>query len=195
MLKKLLLIVWVSVVGLSISCKGPEGAVGPQGEKGETGATGATGPAGADTGGGSALILSSGADTTEADGSFIRGIPELSAEDEEFLGSSVVLVYIKAQGVYWPLPGVVSFAAGQQSNFTFYHGIEQKTFFVEIFQTDWSGTATAAPVRIVQDVRVVILPATTLRLNAAVNYNNYEETIASLGLTENNVRKIKKVTR
>ena len=193
MFKKLLVIAWVSLIVLTIGCKGPEGAVGPAGEKGETGATGPAGPAG-EGGGASALILSSGADTTEADGSFIRGISELTADDQEFLESSVVLVYIKAQGVYWPLPGVVSFAAGQQSNFTFYHGIDQKTFFVEIFQTDWSGTATAAPVRIVQDVRVVILPATTLRLNAEVNFNNYEETIASLGLTEANVRKIRKVT-
>jgi len=33
MFKKLLIIAWVGLVGLTAACKGPQGDVGPQGEK------------------------------------------------------------------------------------------------------------------------------------------------------------------
>ncbi|WP_221394333.1 collagen-like protein [Dyadobacter sp. NIV53] len=48
MLKKYLILVFVSLAIFSIGCDGPKGDVGPVGPKGDTGETGATGPAGAD---------------------------------------------------------------------------------------------------------------------------------------------------
>jgi hypothetical protein len=198
MFKRLLLVAWVGLMVFMVSCKGPQGEVGPQGEKGETGAAGPAGPAGEDgISGGGAIIISSGEDATDSTGNYITGISDLTPADDSLLQSSAVLVYIKAQGAYWPLPGVVSFGDNTLSNFTFIHGIENSTFFVQIFQTDWSeADLQDAPERDFEDVRIVIIPGTVLegRLNGQVNFKSYEETIAALGLTEKDVkigRKIK----
>ena len=197
MFKKLLIGAWFCGAVFLVSCKGDDGAVGPAGPAGPagptgaTGATGATGPAGANgIGGGGAFILSTGADTTDADGGFINGLTGLNAAGLATLDSSAILVYLKTGGVYWALPGLVSFGTTGQavSQFTFVHGINGTTFFVEVLQTDWSEASTTPPVRIVQDFRIVIIPGTELRLNANVNLKNYEETIAALGLTESDVK-------
>ncbi|REA61230.1 hypothetical protein DSL64_12290 [Dyadobacter luteus] len=198
MFKKLLMIAWVGLVGLTVSCKGPQGDVGPQGEQGATGATGPQGPAGQDGEGiGSVpLIYSFGADTTDADGYFpTLTVSDLSAEEEEAWDSAVIMVYLKSGGVYWPLPGIVDFQAGS-SQFSFYHGIEQKTFFVDVFQLDWSGRASASekpPVRIVQDFRLIVIPGSKQgKLNGQVKWKTYEEAVSALGLTEANVKIVNK---
>ena len=201
MFKKLLIIAWVGLVGLTAACKGPQGDVGPQGEKGDTGATGATGPAGAagGGGGGGALIFGLGADTTDADGYFSLGIPNLTAEEEEAWDSAVIMVYLKSGGAYWPLPGIVSFGnTAGSSEFTFYHGIENKTFFLDVFQINWSGRASAAdkpPVRIVQDFRFIVIPGSKQSRMSNVNLKNYEETIAALGLTDQDVKNVQTIRR
>jgi len=193
MFKKLLILAWVTVVGLSISCKGPEGDVGPQGEKGETGATGATGPAGAD-GGSGAFVFTNGADTTDAGGSFYSGFSGLTAADAEVLKNAAVLVYIKAQDVYWPIPGLVGFPNSRFSNFTFVHYIDGTNFFIDILSTDWSENQETPPVRIAQDIKVIVIPAEFLgRKNAEINYKSYDETMASLGLTDKDVKQYKNI--
>ncbi len=206
MLKKLLAIAWVLVIGFSISCKGPEGPAGQKGDTGAagptgaTGATGATGPKGADgtSGGGGALIFASGADTTDSDGYFSRSISNLSAEEIEAWDSAVILVYLKSSGVYWPLPGLVAFGTSSQSEFTFVHGIDGTTFFTDIFQINWTGRgatpAVPVPVRIVQDLRLIVIPGEKVsRLDASVNWKSYEETVKALGLTETDVKTFKNV--
>jgi hypothetical protein len=194
MLKKLLIIAWVGFIGLTVSCKGPEGDVGPQGEKGDTGAQGPPGPAGQNgTGGGStAFVFTSGADTTDADGYFSRGLTMSSAaEAAAFLQESAILVYVKAQGAYWALPGLVNFGTGKQSQYTFVHLVEGSTLWIDIVPLDWSENQNTAPVRIAQDIKVIIIPASSgMRKNSAINWNNYEEAIAALGLTDKDAKKI-----
>jgi len=195
MFKKLLIIAWVGLVGLTAACKGPQGDVGPQGEKGDTGATGATGatgPAGASGGGGvSAQTYSSGADTTDTEGGFIAGFTASSAADALELENSAVLVYIKSNGAYWSLPGIVGFGTDKYSQFTSVHYATGTNFIVEVFQTDWSENQNTPPARIVEDVKIVIIPSALVgRMNAEVNLKNYEETVAALGLTEANNLKV-----
>ena len=195
MFKKLFVIAWVAVIGLTIGCKGPEGPVGPAGEKGETGATGATGPAGT-SGGSGAFVLTNGADTTDANGYFYSGFSGLTAADAEVLKNAAVLVYIKAQNVYWPIPGIVIFPSNKATNFTFVHYIDGTNFLVDILGTDWSETQDTPPVRIAQDIKVIVIPAELLgRRNADINYKSYEETMAALGLTENDVKQYKSIAR
>lgn len=191
MFKKLLMIAWVGLVGLTVSCKGPQGDVGPQGEQGATGATGATGPAGQDgEGSGSgAFVFTNGADTTDANGSFYSGFTFTNAADAAVFENSAVLVFIKAQGVYWAVPGVVSFGTGQVSNYTFVHGIEGTTFFIDILTTGWGEDTENPPVRIAQDIKVIILPAELLgRVNGELKNKSYEEVMSTLGLTEKDVK-------
>jgi hypothetical protein len=192
MFRRLLLFAWLGLmVVLVTNCKGPQGDVGPQGETGAQGPAGPTGPAGEDgqNGGGSgAFILSSGADETDSTGGYITGIPDLTPELDTVLQSSAILVYVKSQNVYWPLPGLVLFG-NAASQFTFVHGIQSNTFFVELFQTGWSEDVDDAPKRTFQDVRIVIIPGTVLggRLDAET-LKSYEKTIASLGLTDKDVK-------
>lgn len=194
MLRKLLLFACVAIMIALVSCEGKQGEVGPKGDTGAQGPAGPAGPAGQDGedgAGSSALILSTGQVSTDTTGGFITGIENLSAEEDSALSSSVVLVYLKAQGVYWATPGLVSFGGGEVSSFTFIHGVQNKTFFVELLQTDWNGTATKAPTRTFQDIRIVILPGTMVtggRLSADIDFKNYEKTIAALGVTDAQVK-------
>lgn len=198
MFKKLLLFASVVLMVYMVSCKGDDGAVGPAGAAGAQGPAGPAGPAGKDgedgTSGGGALILSSGAVVTDtaADnkGGFITGIPDLTPAEDSLLSSSVVLVYLKAQGVYWPMPGVVSFGGGKVSSYTFVHAVQEKTFFVQLIPTDWSENQNDPPQRSFEDIRVVIVPGEILtggRLSAET-LKDYNKTIAALGLTEAQVK-------
>lgn len=200
MFKKLLLFAWIGCMVVLVGCEGKQGEVGPKGDTGAAGPAGPAGPAGADgqdgtgTGsGGGAIILSSGAAETDSLGGYVTGLAELTPALDSALQSSAILVYIRSQNVYWPLPGLVGFGTGtnqQASEFTFVHGIQEGTFFVELFQRGWSEDVDDAPERQFQDVRVVIIPGTIVesgRLNAEI-LKSYEKTIAALGLTEDKVK-------
>lgn len=189
MLKRLLLFACVALMIALVSCEGKQGEVGPKGDPGAQGPAGPAGPAGEDGedgAGSSALILATGADTTDEEGGYIAGFTELPAEQEAALNSSVVLVYVKSQNVWWPLPGLVGFANSRFSSYTFVHGVDQGTFFVQVIPTDWSEQQETPPTRIFQDMRIVIVPGEILegRLSAEVDLKNYEKTIAALGLTD-----------
>jgi hypothetical protein len=191
MLKKLLMVIGVCFVVFLAGCKGDDGAVGPAGP---AGSTGATGPAGADaTGGSSAFILATGAVTGAGSGGDLSFalLDSLSADEEEFYDTGVaVLVYAKSLGVWWPLPGNVQFANNNVGGFTFVHGVDSGTFFIEIFTTGNSEGQATAPVRSFDDIRIVLLPDTGgARLSGLANTNNYEETMKALGLSNINVRK------
>lgn len=192
MYKKLLLVVCVCFMAFLAGCKGDDGAVGPQGEKGETGATGPAGPAG-EGGSGSAFILTTGAVSgtgTGADLSFVLA-EDLSAADQAAYDSSlVVMVYGKSLGVWWPLPGIIQFEGSAVSNFTFVHGVEEATFFIDILTTGWSEDTDTAPTRDFDDIRIVLIPASSgARLSADVNWKNYDETISALGLKDSLAKK------
>jgi hypothetical protein len=193
MFKKLLIIAWVGLVAVTIGCKGDQGDVGPQGAKGDTGTAGPAGPAGPagedGVGSGSgAFVFTNGADTSDVEGSFYSGFT-FPAEDAAVYENAAVMVYIKAQGVYWPVPGVVSFGTGKVSNYTFVHGVDETTFFVDILTTGWAEDVEAPPTRIAQDIKVIVLPAELLgRMNGDLKNKSYEEAMSALGLTEKDVK-------
>ncbi|PWJ60647.1 hypothetical protein CLV98_101832 [Dyadobacter jejuensis] len=201
MLKKLSYFLVIGFLVTLFACEGPQGEVGPQGEKGDTGAQGPAGQDGEDgedgDGTGSLpLLMSSGADSTATDGNYYTGLSGLSESGIAILEKSVVLVYIKSGGVYWPLPGIVTFGQTAASNFTFVHGIEDDLFFVDIYQTNWSEEVDNAPVRKFEDVRVVIMPTQDLaRQDLEVDFNNYEEVVAKLGLSGESIGQLQRVSK
>lgn len=188
MFKKLLAVICVCFVVFLAGCKGDDGAVGPAGPAGAAGATGATGATGAaGTGGSSAIILNTNAVTgtgTGGDLSFAL-VDSLTADEADFYDNGVaVLVYAKSLGVWWPLPGNVQFANQKVSGFTFVHGVDSGTFFVDIFTTGNSDGATTAPTRSFDDIRVVLIPDTGARLSSDINWSSYDATIKALGLSD-----------
>lgn len=200
MFKKLSLYFALGLIVTTIACKGPEGPAGPQGGKGDTGvagAAGATGPAGANglNGAGSTpFSLSSGADTTRSDGGYTTGLSDLTADNIAMLEKSAVFVYVKSGGVYWPLPGFVGFGE-EFSNFSFVFGVDEDTFFVDLFQTNWSEDQDNAPKRKMEDVRVVIMPTKELaRQNLDIDFKNYNEVVEKLGLNSQNTLITKRLT-
>ncbi len=197
MLKKLWLPGLFVLAILLANCKGDDGDVGPAGPagpKGDSGAVGAPGPKG-DTGvSGAARYYATGIDTTDAKGFLYTIVEATTPADEAFWESAVVLAFVKVNGVYWALPGTVTFPGNSESQFGYYHGYSEKTFYAEIFQKDWTGKASPTdipPRRIVQDLRIVAIPATQMRLNAAINWTDYQETIAALRLTEKDLVRLK----
>lgn len=194
MFKRLLLFACVALMIALVSCEGKQGDAGPAGPAGAQGPAGPAGPAGQDGqdgGGSSALIISTGQVVTDdTTGGFITGIPDLSAEEDSLLSNSVVLVYLKAQGVYWPMPGIISFGGGKVSSFTFVHAVQNSTFFVELIPTDWNEQQETPPTRTFEDIRVVIVPGEIIsggRLSAEI-LKDYNKTIAALGLTDAKVQ-------
>jgi hypothetical protein len=200
MFKKLLLFAWIGCMVVLVGCEGKQGEVGPKGDTGAAGPAGPAGPAGADgedgTGAGAgAAILSFGETESTEDGGLIGriGLDSLSTEDEEFYDSAVIMVYVKAQGVWWPLPGTVIFDEGKASDFTFIHGIQESTFFVDIINLRWYEDVEAAPARTFEDVRIILVPGELLRTSAEVNWKDYNKAIAALGLSEGDVKVSKKI--
>lgn len=194
MLKKLLLFASVVLMIAMVSCKGDDGAVGPAGATGPQGPAGPAGPAGKDGEDGassSAIILSTGQVDTDSTGGFIIGQDNLTAEQDSAFSKSVVLVYLKSQNVYWPMPGLVLFAGNKYSSYTFVHAVQNKTFFVELLPTNWSEDQDDAPKRTFQDIRIVVVPGEVVNVGgrlSAETLKDYNKTIAALGLTDTQVR-------
>ncbi|WP_353717720.1 hypothetical protein [Dyadobacter sp. 676] len=194
MLKKLLLFASVALMIALVSCEGKQGDVGPAGAQGPAGPAGPAGKDGID--GAMPMIISTGVDTTDEEGGIVVGIPNLNPQEDSLLRSSVVLVYLKAQGVYWPMPGLISFGGGKVSSFTFVHGVEDATFVMQLLPTDWNEQQETPPTRIFEDVRVVILPGSVVEANGRLSaeiFKDYNKTIAALGLTDANVKAATKV--
>ncbi|MCE6990424.1 hypothetical protein [Dyadobacter sp. CY323] len=202
MFKRLLLFAWIGLMVVLVSgCKGEQGDVGPAGPKGDAGAAGPAGPAGpagADgqdgTGGGGAAILSIGEIGTTADGGVVGriGIDSLSAEEDEFYNSAVVMVYVKVQGVWWPLPGTVIFDDEKASDFTFIHGIQQSTFFVDIINVRWYEDVQTVPMRTFEDIRIILVPGALVRTSAETDWKDYNKAVEALGLSESDVKTAKR---
>lgn len=197
MFKRLWLLGYFALALLLVNCKGDDGGVGPAGPagaKGDNGTVGAPGPKG-DTGvSGAARYYASGIDTTDSKGFLYSFVEATTPADEAFWESAVVLAFVKVNGVYWALPGTVTFPGNSDSNFGYYHGYSEKVFYAEIFQKDWTGKTSPTdtpPKRIVQDLRIVAIPATSMRLNATLNWKNYDEVVSQLRLSEKDLIHLK----
>lgn len=201
MLRKLSMMLIVGMFVVFVGCKGDQGDVGPAGPKGDTGAAGTNGTNGTNgtdgVDGSIPLLLSSGATKTDSTGGFTTGLQNLNADAIATLEKTAVLVYVKVQGVYWPLPGIVSFGGGVLSQFTFVHGIQDDVFFVSIIPTNWSEDVDDAPERDFEDVRVVLLPGEEItdgRKNLDVDFKKYEDVVAKFGLSESKVIQLKNIS-
>ena len=185
MIKKLMIIAWIAIVGVGIGCDGPKGDVGPagpQGPKGETGAAGANGTNG--TNGIMAKEIVAGA-VKSTNGGYTLGKANLTSADTAMISKSVVVLFIKSQGIWWAQPGKVEFGDGKFTEFNFTTLLRGTLFYVNIVPTSWSEEdKSKAPDRDFEGIRAVLIPAEKLRTNANVNWTNYKETMAALGLKE-----------
>jgi uncharacterized protein YaiE (UPF0345 family) len=189
MFKKLLIIAWVGLVGLTVSCKGPQGDVGPQGEKGDAGAVGPAGPAGQDgegsgSGAGSLIVFmdeleidSTGVVTFGSD-TYFEGASE---EEIAAFEKGGYLVYAKSGGAYFPLPGYVLFS-DEAISYSYLYARENLGLYFEIFQT----SNAEVPTRKFEEIRVIVMPALNARLSSSVDWKNYNAAVAALGLKEEN---------
>ena len=165
MIRKLLFLFLVGTIPFLTSCdklKGDDGAIGPAGEIGPKGDPGEAGdPAGA-------FQFSTDTLSTEADGSTGFGLT-LTKDIASSIEKGVVLVYAKSGNFWFPLPGIVPFG-NEISNYTFAYGVDKLDLNFLLIQRD------AAPKkRFFTNLRIVIVPAVNARLNAQVDYKNYEE--------------------
>lgn len=165
MIRRLLFLILVGTLPLLTSCdklKGDDGAIGPAGEAGPKGDPGEPGdPAGA-------FQFSTDTLSTEADGSTGFGLT-LNQDIASSIEKGVVLVYAKSGNFWFPLPGIVPFG-NEISNYTFAYGVDKLDLNFLLIQRD----ATPKK-RFFTNLRIVIVPAVNARLNAQVDYKNYEE--------------------
>lgn len=194
MFKKLLIIAWVGLVGLTVSCKGPQGDVGPQGEQGATGATGPQGPAGESGEGsasaGSIIVFMDGLDVDSTgwagfgSDTFFEG----ASEDEiAAFEKGAYLVYAKSGGAYFPLPGYVLFS-DEAISYSYLYARENQGLYFEIFQT----SNAKVPKRSFEEIRVLVMPALNARQSTSVDWKDYHAAVTALGLTENDIKIVTK---
>jgi hypothetical protein len=190
MIKRLTFIAWIAFIGLMASCDGDKGDVGPAGPAGPKGETGAPGKDGVDgedgkDGVGAKEIVATAVKSTN--GGYTLGKANLTSADTAMISKSVVVVFIRSQGLWWSQPGIVRFPENKWTNFTFVTLLRNTTFFVDIRPQTWSEQQDTAPERDFEAIRAVIIPAEKLRLNAEVDMNNYEEVVSAFGIKESDI--------
>ena len=183
MIKKLMFIAWIGLIGVGFGCDGPQGEVGPAGPKGDPGAAGGKGEPGepGEDGIGAREILTGPVATTR--GGYTLGKANLAAADTAMIDNSVIVVFIKSGGFWWAQPGIVRFG----DNWTNFHFVTTRrgtTLFVDIRALSWSENQPTAPERQLEAIRAVIIPADKLRQNAEVDWKDYRQAMAALGLKE-----------
>jgi len=196
MLKKLLLFASVVLMIAMVSCKGDDGAVGPAGAAGPQGPAGPAGPAGKDgedgTGGAAGSIIAfMGELETDTAGNAIVGdtafFADFTADEIASVEKGAFQVFIKDDGAYFPLPGFVLFA-DEAISYGYYYAIDGLGLYFPIFRT----SQATVKKRTFEEIRILVIPASNAtRLNPNVNWQNYEEAVAALGLTETNVKRVK----
>lgn len=190
MLKNLIVIAFLSMSVIFASCDGEKGDVGPAGPAGPAGAQGPKGDSGvAGQNGIGARVLSAGA-VKSTSGGYVLGASNISAEDSVFITNSVIQVFVKSQNRWWGMPGNAYWNDSTYTNFAYYSRLLNARLYVTLRAIAWSEDQPTAPERQFQDIRAVMIPATEFRMNAEVDYTNYEETMKSLGLTEEDVVKV-----
>lgn len=174
MMRKLLMITLLGSLPFLYSCDKLKGDVGPAGIQGETGLAGEKGDPGDPAG---AIQVTLDTASTNADGDLVRGF-EVGAANAAIIEKGAVLVYAKTSNAWFPLPGPVFFADGA-SNYTFAYAIQGVNLVVQLLQLD----ATSKK-RQFQAVRVVLIPAANARLNAEVDFKDYEAVRKAFNLPE-----------
>lgn len=170
---------FASLMGVFLTaCEGPEGAVGPagpagaQGPKGDKGDKGDPGDVNQEA---IPYVVTTGVIENVTDGINLLTLPGLTEQEAAEIDQSfVTLVYIKSQGAWWPMPGMVNFGEGKMSSYTFVHGVEGGEFFLDIVLTGYSEDSETIPARTFEDAKVVIIPALLMQ-DARVDLSNYEQ--------------------
>jgi hypothetical protein len=165
MIRKLLYLFLIGTIPFLTSCDKLKGDIGPAGPQGETGPKGDPGEVGDPAG---AFQFSTDTLSTQADGSTGFGLT-LTQDIASSIEKGVVLVYAKSGNFWFPLPGIVPFG-NEISNYTFAYGVENLELNFLLFQMD----ATPKK-RFFTNLRIVVVPAANARLNATIDYKNYEE--------------------
>lgn len=164
-MRKLLYLCLLGALPLLTSCDKLKGDIGPAGEAGAKGDKGDPGEPGDPAG---AFQFSTDTISTNADGDLGFGLT-LTQDVVKSVENGVVLVYAKSGNFWFPLPGIVFFGE-ELANFTFAYGIDKLNLNVLLFQL-----ADKPKKRSFKNIRVVIVPAFNARLNAELDWKNYEE--------------------
>lgn len=171
MKRKLLVVFLLGMLPFIYSCEGPEGPAGPEGPQGIAGEKGDPGdPAGA-------VQFSLDTLSTNASGERSVGLT-LTQDIAASVENGVILVYAKNNNTWFPLPGLVFFT-NEAASFSFAYQVSNLNFGLLLYET--SATPKA---RKFQKVRLVIVPAVNGRLNAELDWKNYEEVRKALNLPE-----------
>ncbi|MCE7061392.1 hypothetical protein [Dyadobacter sp. CY343] len=197
MLKKLLLFAWIgSVVLFTSSCEGPEGPQGEVGPQGVAGPAGPAGPAGQDGqgggGGAGSIIAFMGEIETDTAGNVVVGdtafFSDFTDEEVASVEKGAFQVYIKDDGGYFPIPGTVLFE-DEAISYSYYYVVEGNGLYFPIFRTSNAKVRQ----RTFEEIRVLVMPALNLgKENAKINWKNYDEAVKALGLSESDVKVIRK---
>jgi hypothetical protein len=168
---RLLIVFLLGMLPFIYSCEGPEGPAGPEGPQGIAGEKGDPGdPAGA-------VQFPFDTLSTTAQGSRVLGFT-LTQQIAASVENGVILVYAKSSDLWFPLPGLVIFG-NEATSFTFAYEVDNLDFNLLLLET-----SDAPKARKFQKVRVVIVPAANGRLNAELDWKNYEEVRKALNLPE-----------
>ncbi|HEV7347493.1 hypothetical protein [Telluribacter sp.] len=197
-IKQVLFVTALSLSAALYSCEGPEGQIGPQGPTGQSGAQGQQGPKGDKGDAGEkgeagdkgeagnpagAIQFSMGASISNESGSFVD-TTVITYKNLSAVEKGLVQGYVKSRNTWFPIPNKIRLASendnlGVIKDVLFAYRLDNSTMITTVHV--WEGGGLKYQV---QDIRVVIVPAQNARLNAEVDFSNYEEVRKAYNLPE-----------
>lgn len=182
-MKKTLLITALSLTTLFYSCEGPVGPAGPAGLQGPAGTNGAKGDKGDPGNPAGAIQLSTGGITSNENGAFALSW-SLGNNNPKVIEKGVVNTYIKSQGAWFQVPGMVLLTQNALAQYFYGYEVDATKIYVNFFQMADPIYNTTLKKVTFEDIRVVIVPAMNTRLNGEINWSSYEEVRKTFNLPE-----------
>ncbi|WP_247235310.1 hypothetical protein [Telluribacter sp. SYSU D00476] len=191
-ISRLLFVAALSLSATLYSCEGPQGEIGPQGPTGQSGAQGQQGPKGdkgdkGDKGeageSGGALQFSMGPSSSTDNGSFID-TTVITYKNLAAVEKGLVQGYVKLRNVWFPIPNKLRVPTEKDANglikdVLFAYRIQDGRMISTVHVFEGGGEKY-----LLQDIRVVIVPAQNARLHAGLDLSNYEEVRKAYNLPE-----------
>ncbi|GAB3166627.1 hypothetical protein [Telluribacter humicola] len=186
---RFLFVATLSLSATLYSCEGPQGEIGPQGPTGQSGTQGPKGDKGdkGDKGeageSAGAIQFSMGPSTSTEWGSFID-TTAITYKNLAAVEKGLVQAYVKTRNVWFPIPSKIRIPTERDGNgvirdVLFAYRIQDGRMISTVHVFEGGGEKY-----LLQDIRVVIVPAQNARLHADLDLSNYEEVRKAYNLPE-----------
>lgn len=178
-MKKTFQVLALAAATLLFSCEGKQGEIGPAGPQGTAGVAGVAGAKGEEGDPAGAVQVTFGPVVTDANGDYAFSSEFPTNTPVSQLEKGIVNCYVKNNSFWFPVPGKVPFPeANDLVDIVFGYKFVGNKFTIGLSPASLSKKLSY------QDVRIVFVPAVNARLNANLDWSNYNAVKEALNLAD-----------